>query len=146
MTNEGNSGTTLKSCATAFFVLCLLLVGIPGAIGVVMALKISFLLALAILAGLGVVVFSVYLLSFAIATIGENAENISVLLDLAKSTQDKVNDAISKTPAPSNTLVQSTAEAPQKVEIDPNSWVCSCGKRNDITHTFCPTCGRVPKR
>ena len=95
MTNEGNSGTTLKSCATAFFVLCLLLVGIPGAIGVVMALKISFLLALAILAGLGVVMFSVYLLSFAIATIGENAENISAMLDLVKSTADKVNEMTS---------------------------------------------------
>lgn len=146
MTNEGNSGTNLKSCATAYFVLCLLLVGIPGAIGVVMAFKVSFLLALAILAGLGVILFSVYLLSFAIATIGENAENISVLLDLAKSTQDKVNDTMSKTPSSTNTLVQSAAEAPQKVDIDPNSWVCSCGKRNDITHTFCPTCGRVPKR
>ena len=145
MTNEGNSGTSLKSCATTYFVLCLLLVGIPGAIGVVKALKVSFLLALAILAGLGVVLFSVYLLSFAIATIGENAENISTLLFQINSTADKVNEIAAKTPSHNN-LVQSPVENTKTAEADPNSWICDCGRKNNASQSYCPACGRVPKR
>ncbi|MBQ6890320.1 MAG: hypothetical protein IJN53_04800 [Oscillospiraceae bacterium] len=95
MNFEGKSGYFLKLGATTLFVLCLLSIGISGVIGIILALKVNFLLAIAVMVALCFFLFPIYLICLAIYNIGQNAENISAMLDLVKSTADKVNEMTS---------------------------------------------------
>ena len=162
MNIENRSGTSLKNCVSILMIVSFSLICVLGLIAIIKAaIDISFTYAFLIIVICCICLFFVYFSSLLLYAFGELVENSATIVNILKTAPSKEAVAIPEntsnlTPHASITLDYSTSTetesnkptsaAPQVEEYDPNSWLCACGKRNDPSQSYCPACGRVPKR
>ncbi len=162
MNIESRSGTSLKNCVSILMIVSFSLICILGLIAIVKAaIDTSFTYALLIAVICCVCLFFVYFSSLLLYAFGELVENSATIVDILKTSPSKEAVAAPENdsaPTPQASIIHDCSTSPKTErnelsstsphveDYDPNSWLCACGKRNAPSQSYCPACGRVPKR